>query len=304
MASLKQNKINMSETKLITVFGATGCQGGSVAKALLADGGFSVRGVTRNKQSDKAKALQEAGAQIVEADMTNKDQVEAAVKGSWGVFLVTQFFEKFSAEDEEKQGRTVVDAVKAADSVEFMVFSSLESSLKVSDGKFNAPHFESKARVQQYIEELDIPCAFVRVGMYFENMIPSESSPFTKRMDDGRDGYKFAVPIGSTPLAGIAAMKDVGPAVVSLFKNHNSVQGQTFGLAGYKAPFSEWIKVFQEVTGKEAEHVDYPPGEDFLGQMFGLMQEFPPDRSPEKTRELHSDVMSWKQWLEEHKQFF
>ena len=41
--------------KLITVFGATGVTGGSVARYLLEDGEFAVRAITRNANSEKAK---------------------------------------------------------------------------------------------------------------------------------------------------------------------------------------------------------------------------------------------------------
>ncbi len=77
--------------KLITVFGANGNQGGPVARALLVKEGFQVRAVTRNPDSEKAKALSEnpTGAEVVKADLNGAGSVEKAVQGAYGVFLVT-----------------------------------------------------------------------------------------------------------------------------------------------------------------------------------------------------------------------
>ncbi|MBT8396163.1 MAG: NmrA family NAD(P)-binding protein, partial [Gemmatimonadetes bacterium] len=47
----------MSEKRVIAVIGATGAQGGGLARAILEDqsSGFSVRAITRDKTSDKAQ---------------------------------------------------------------------------------------------------------------------------------------------------------------------------------------------------------------------------------------------------------
>ena len=73
----------MSEKKIITIFGATGAQGGGLAKTILADkdSEFSVRAVTRNPSSDKAKALADLGAEVVQADLPHPESVEKAMEG-------------------------------------------------------------------------------------------------------------------------------------------------------------------------------------------------------------------------------
>ena len=74
--------------RIVTVFGATGLQGSSVAHALLKDGTFAVRGVTRNVNSDAAKALKAAGADVVEANLLVQDSIEKAIAGSEAIFAV------------------------------------------------------------------------------------------------------------------------------------------------------------------------------------------------------------------------
>jgi saccharopine dehydrogenase-like NADP-dependent oxidoreductase len=77
--------------KIVTVYGATGAQGGSVARSLLANTSkaFAVRAITRNPSSDVAKSLAEAGAEVVQADGLKKDEMVEAMKGSWAVFVNT-----------------------------------------------------------------------------------------------------------------------------------------------------------------------------------------------------------------------
>ena len=73
----------MSNKKIITVFGATGAQGGGLVEAILADkdGGFAVRAVTRDVNSDKAKALAAKGAEVVQADIDDVESIKKALEG-------------------------------------------------------------------------------------------------------------------------------------------------------------------------------------------------------------------------------
>jgi uncharacterized protein YbjT (DUF2867 family) len=106
----------MSDKKIIAVIGATGAQGGGLAKAILADpkGGFSLRAVTRNPESDKGKALAAAGAEVVAADLDDEASLRTAFEGAYGAFCVTNFWEHFSPEKETTQGRNLARAAGAA----------------------------------------------------------------------------------------------------------------------------------------------------------------------------------------------
>ncbi len=66
--------------KLVVVFGATGNQGGSVVASLLKNKNYAVRAVTRNPDSDKAKALAARGAQVVAADLNDYKSVVKALE--------------------------------------------------------------------------------------------------------------------------------------------------------------------------------------------------------------------------------
>jgi uncharacterized protein YbjT (DUF2867 family) len=59
----------MSPKKILTVFGATGTQGGSVVKSILDDpktaSEYSIRAVTRDASKPTARKLAELGAEVV-----------------------------------------------------------------------------------------------------------------------------------------------------------------------------------------------------------------------------------------------
>ena len=119
----------MSEKKIIAVVGATGAQGGGLVRAILADpsGGFAVRAMTRNADSDKGKALAAAGAEVVAADVDDDESLERAFAGAYGAFCVTNFWEHFSPEKELAQASNMAQAAKAA-GVQHVIWSTLEDT--------------------------------------------------------------------------------------------------------------------------------------------------------------------------------
>ena len=128
--------------KTILVFGATGAQGGSVARHLLSRGQYAVRAITRKPDAPAAQALRELGAEIVQGDLDDMASLRKALEGVYGVFGVTNFWEHFSKE--ETQGRNLVTAVAAAD-VKHFVFSTLPPIAKATNGALKSPHFDLKA---------------------------------------------------------------------------------------------------------------------------------------------------------------
>lgn len=105
---------------LVTVFGATGAQGGSVIKFLVKDGGFRVRAVTRKPDGEQGKQLAQQGVEVVQADLDDVPSMQRALKDAEIVFGVTNFWEVFGKE--RAQGHNLVEALKAASSLKHVVF--------------------------------------------------------------------------------------------------------------------------------------------------------------------------------------
>ena len=165
----------MSSKKLLTVFGATGNQGGSVIDAVLARPDFkekySLRGITRDPASGKSKPLADQGVELVKADLNDAESLKAAVKGSYGVFGVTDFWAVLDKGIEIQQGKNLFEAVKA-EGVKHYVFSTLPFAEKLTGGVLkHVDHFDSKAEVAEIIEK-------EKGGMMASFFMPGKSRPF------------------------------------------------------------------------------------------------------------------------------
>ena len=147
----------MSSAKLLTVFGATGNQGGSLIATILehptVSRAYKIRAVTRDTSKPAAKALEAKGCETVKADLGDPASIAAAVKGAYAVFSVTDYWAVLSKEIEYKQGVCVADACIAA-GVKHLVWSSVPHTTELTKGTLpNIYHFDSKADVEKYIEK-------------------------------------------------------------------------------------------------------------------------------------------------------
>ncbi|KAL6887548.1 NmrA domain-containing protein [Trichoderma longibrachiatum] len=250
-------------SKIITVFGATGNQGGSVVEAILTDKTlsreFKVRAVTRDVNKPAAQKLASKGVELVSADMSSSSSVAPAVKDAHTVFLVTNFWESMSAATEISQGKAVVDASRDA-GVEHIIFSSLIDATKASGGRLpNISHFDGKARIEEYIRSSTgdgFKGTFVLPGMFmsgFTTMIrpnpPSEPA-----------GYTLALPVdpdkAEAPL--FAAAEDMGKFVKAAIKNFPLQAGNRILAATDYYTIHRLISEFSEVMGKPAHAVQIP----------------------------------------------
>jgi len=157
-------------SKIITVFGATGNQGGSVIKTILAHPKLSkeykIRGVTRDPKKEKAQALHKQGVEVVAADLADVESVRKVVGGASAVFAVTNYWESRSRDVEVSYGKNIADAAKAA-GIELLVWSSLPNATKLTNGKLKAiEHFDGKAEIEDYIRKLNVPAAFFMPAVF------------------------------------------------------------------------------------------------------------------------------------------
>ncbi|KAH7371474.1 NmrA family transcriptional regulator [Cadophora sp. MPI-SDFR-AT-0126] len=239
--------------QIITIFGATGIQGGSVIRSILSDPSlskdFRVRGVTRDISKPAAQALAELGAEIVKGDLDSAPSVAAVIKGSHTVFLVTNFWETMNLELEINQGKTVADAAKAA-GVSHLIFSSLISVSKTTDGKFkNVPHFDGKAEIEEYIRDIGVPSTFFLPGYYMAN--------YTQLLAKNEDGsYTLAYPVSQdTKFPLFDATADTGKFVKAIIRNREKLLGKyVLGATAYYTP-EQIVADFSAVTGKIANFV-------------------------------------------------
>src|SRR5918995_1236788 len=243
----------MADKKIIAVTGATGAQGGGLARAILADpnGGFAVRAITRDPNKDAAKALAGKGAEVVKGDLDDVESLKKAFAGAHGVYAVTNFWEHFSAEKEKAQAKNIAEAAKAA-GVKHVIWSTLEDTRKFMPAddkrmpmlqeKYRVPHFDAKAEANASFSGL--PTTFLVTSFYWDNLYMFGLAP--KKGDDGKLAWTF--PMGTAKMAGIAA-EDIGKVASGIFKAGDQYIGKTVGIMGEALTIEEMGKKLETGLG-------------------------------------------------------
>ncbi|KIM97928.1 hypothetical protein OIDMADRAFT_182281 [Oidiodendron maius Zn] len=251
----------MASKKVLVVFGATGMQGGSVVRAILSDPktreAFIVRGVTRDVSKDSAKALESLGAETVAADLNNPSTLNAALKGAYGVFAVTNYWESQKSEVEIAQGKAIADAAKEA-GVQHLIWSSLLNVTELSKGVLSkVKHFDSKAAVEDYIRASGISATYLLPGFFMSNL---PGGMF--RQAPPNNAWTLAFPIPSnSPIPLYDTADDTGKFVKGILLNREKTIGKRiYGATDYYT-IDQIVEQFKEQypqAGKDAKSVELP----------------------------------------------
>jgi uncharacterized protein YbjT (DUF2867 family) len=308
----------MSEKKIIAVIGATGAQGGGLVRSIArdAEGEFSVRAITRNPESDKAKALADLGATVVVADLDDPKSLEQAFAGAHGAFCVTNYWEYFSPEKELTQARNQADAA-AATNLKHVIWSSLDDTRKLvplDDDRmptlmehYKVPHFDAKGEANKFFLDA-VPATILNTVFYWENFIFFGAGPAK-----GPDGnYALNYPLGDAKMPSIAS-EDVGKCAHGVFKRGEEFIGKEIGIAGDHVSGAEMAAGLARALGIEIGYHDVEPdvyrgfgfpGADDMGNMFQFKRDFEDyyraSRSVELARSLNPELQSYSDWVSEN----
>ncbi|RGP81004.1 hypothetical protein FLONG3_793 [Fusarium longipes] len=300
-------------SKILTVFGATGNQGGSVVRAILNDPAlskeFKIRGITRDVSKPAAKDLASKGVEVIAADMNTAEQVAPAVKDAHTVFLVTNYWETSSGNGEIAQGKAVADACKTA-GVKQLVFSSLLDTNKISNGRLkHIKHFEGKAEIEEYIRQINVPATFVLPGFFASNLFTS-----IRKNSDG--SYAWALPADGekTQVPMFDVQEDMGKFVKAAIKNFpGTLNKRVFAATDYYTP-NRIVSEFSQVMGKPATFNQVPaevfktflpaPAADELTENMMLMEDpgyYGGADLKESLDILDEKPVTWKEFVEKNK---
>uniref|UniRef100_A0A8C5R5X3 NmrA-like family domain-containing protein 1 n=1 Tax=Leptobrachium leishanense TaxID=445787 RepID=A0A8C5R5X3_9ANUR len=277
--------------QIITVFGATGeCQGGSETKALIEDGTFCVRAVTRDTCKPAGKKLKEAGAEVVAADMDNKESLEAALSQAYGAFVVTNFWEHLSKDKEITQlvfqGKQVADMSKNL-GLKHVIFSGEENVKKLTGGKLEVLNCDGKGEVEEFFREIGVPMTSVRIPFYFKNFL-------TSKPQKSKDGKTYDL---GEPVIHMHILQYIGPIVLGIFKSPSDYIGKDIGLSAEKLTVEHYAAIMCKFTGKtirvaKVRHLHSGPSDLYEGMIY---------RDPELTHKLNPKTKLFQQWFEENK---
>ena len=310
----------MADKKIIAVVGATGAQGSGLVKAILADpsSGFVARAITRDPNSDRAKALARLGAEVVAGDVDDEESLKKAFTGAYGAFCVTFFWAHLSPERELAEAAAMARAAKAA-GVKHVIWSTLEDSrtfiplddnrMPTLQGKYKVPHFDAKGEADQVFSSLGVPTTFLLASFYWENFIFFGMGP--KKGPDGVLG--ITMPLGDKKFPGIAS-DDIGACAYGVFKRGDAYVGKRVGIAGGHLTGSEMAAAMSKALGQTVRYNEVAPevyrnfgfpGADDLGNMFQFNRDFSDAfcaaRSIEESRKLNPALESFEVWLSKNK---
>ncbi|WP_306368338.1 NmrA/HSCARG family protein [Nocardiopsis sp. CC223A] len=241
----------MQEKRTVLVTGATGGQGGAVARALL-ERGWGVRALVRDPGVPAARALAALGAVPVTGDLDDPESLRAAARGVDGVFSVQPC--DLAAPDpatEIGRGRNVADA--ATDAGAHLVYSSAAAAGHGS----GVAHFDSKAEIEAYVESAGVPATVLRPVYFMENWRYALPAP-------GPDAAgERVVPVAldaDTPMQ-LIALADIGRITASVFAEPDGFDGRRIDIAGDELPVRRIAELFAAADGVPTRFERLPDAE-------------------------------------------
>jgi uncharacterized protein YbjT (DUF2867 family) len=233
----------MQETKTIFVTGATGNQGGAVARNLIRNN-FKVKCLTRHPNSVHAHQLEKLDALVVHGDLDKPYTFSQHLKDVDGIFSVQTFVH--GIEKEIRKGTGLADLAKANNIKHF-----LYSSVAGADLNTGIPHWESKLKIENHLKSTGIPYTIIRPASLFENFLrPQVKSRLLKG--------KLVSPVGENVIQQFSCADDIGKMSAAIFTNPNEYNGKTITLASEEMNLVQAAEIFSDVLGKEIKYEQLP----------------------------------------------
>ncbi|MGW3424127.1 NmrA/HSCARG family protein [Streptomyces phaeochromogenes] len=309
----------MSDKKVIAVAGATGAQGGGAARAILADpnSGFTVRALTRYRNSPAARELAELGAEVVQADFYDEPTVHRAFEGAYGAFLVTNFWAHGSAAKETEEINVLIRAAKAT-GLRHVVWSTLEDTrellpldddrMPVLQDKYNLPHFDAKGEANELFTQVGVPTTFLNTTFFFQAFLQGMGP---QRAEDGV--LALTLPLEDGKLLSGVDVADIGRIAHAILKGGEQFVGRTISLAGDHLTGAQYAEKLGAALGEPVRFQSVPydvfraldiPAAAEIANMFQYYgdfdQEFTGARDLNRLREIHPALKNFDAWLAEN----
>ena len=226
----------MENQKTIFVTGASGRQGGAVARHLLKNG-FRVKVLARNPSSPSLQFLKQLNAEIIQGDLNNSETFAAHIKETDGIFCALTY--KNGTETETRQGINLADIAK-----EYGVNHFMYSSVIGADLHTGIPHWESKFKIESHIKEIGLPYTIIRPSSFYENFLIPQVK---KRILKG----KFPSPIDGNTVQQFISTDDIGRIAVTVFMNRDKYLDKEFAVAAEQMKMIEVVNLFSQCLNQK-----------------------------------------------------
>lgn len=277
----------------ILVLGATGSQGGAVARQLVASGFAEVHALVRNTSSNRARQLAGQAIALKAGDLDDGESVSAAMKGAYGVFSVLPLDQQ-GPETEIRRGRTVADAAARA-GVEHFIYSSVGGA----DRSEGVAHFRTKHVIEEHVRSLILPASIIRPAGYMDNFATFERPQLVSGV------AVFRVPIRSKARRQMVAASDIGMVAADMFTRPGDFLGTALEVAGDELTGQQVAEEYTRVTGQPARYEVQPIDEvrafspDFA-DMYGWLDEHGFGADIGKLRADYPRLKTFAEWLGQH----
>jgi uncharacterized protein YbjT (DUF2867 family) len=233
------------QNKTILVTGATGRQGGAVARTLSSHG-WKVRALVRDPSTPAAQHLAKNGIQLIKGDLFSTASIEEALRGVFGVFSVQTSFAEHGVGGEIIQGTLLADAASKAQ-VRHFVYSSVGGA----ERETGIPHFESKWQIEKHIRAIGLPATILRPVFFMENLESSLGAPI-------KEQNKLILPLHPQTRLQLIATENIGSFAALAFEQPTGFLGKALEIAGDELSMTELAETFSRVMKRTIEFVELP----------------------------------------------
>lgn len=228
--------------RLILVTGATGHQGGAVARELLRRG-YRVRGLTRHPESDKAQALSKLGVEMVRGDFDDTPSLDLALRGAYGTFAMQNWVEA-GTKGEIRQGKAFADAAKRA-GIKHFVYTSVAAA----GHKTGIEPFDTKYEIENYIRKIGLPYTIIRPVSFMTN--------FDRNRTQIQKGTMSGV-MAPDHKTQYIAVSDIGRFAADALDDPAHWLGRVIVIAGDEKSNAEVAQIFSRVIGRPVKYQQIP----------------------------------------------
>ena len=245
MTGGEEEEMSQAAQRTVLVIGSTGNQGGAVVSRLLEDGGWRIRGLSRDPQSERSQALAKRGVEIVQGDMNDVETLTAAMEGAFGLFFVPVVGK--GVEGEIAGGSAVTEAAKRA-RVPHVIFSGVSGGNR----KIGVPNFESKGTIEEQLRTAGLTHTVIRPVSFMENL---------NRTRDAIVGGRLTGVLNPARAQQFVSVRDIARFAVEAFKRPQDFAGQAIDLAGDDMTMHQVAEVLSRALKRPVTYNHIPAGE-------------------------------------------
>ena len=251
----------MAQRKLFLVTGATGTQGGSVARALLA-AGERTRILTRNPVAAAAEELARRGAEVAQGDMEEPASLVAAMAGVDGVFSV-QRPDATGTDSERRHGFALIKAARAAGVHQFVHSSVCQVDQHTSFPRWDERYWSVKYWTDKWEVEQAVRSAgfahwtLLRPSFIMENFTYPKAQFLFPQLRQGM----IVTPVRPNARVQLIAGDDIGAFARAAFTDPVRFDAKAIELAGDDLTVGEIASMLGRVLGKKVHAESVTPQE-------------------------------------------